>query len=157
MPPLEQGISWQVDTHEHKERSADWYWTLGFLVLAGAGLSIFLGNILFAVILLLAGGCIGFLSARGPREHMVAINQKGITLDGTLYPYKNIDNFWVDEALAGGPKLLVSTKGVLHPQLVIPLLSAPRAMAVRQYLRRFIAEEEQHAHVGEHVAELFGL
>lgn len=157
MPPSEQGISWQVNTHEHKERSADWYWTLGLLVLAGAGLAVFFGNILFAVILLLAGGCIGYLSARGPREHAVAMSQKGVTLDGTLYPYKNIDSFWVDETLAGGPKLLVSTKGVLHPQLVIPLLSAPRATAVRQYLRRFIQEEEQMPHVGEHLAEIFGL
>jgi hypothetical protein len=157
MPPQEQGITWHVDTHEHKERSVDWYWTLGFLALGGAALSIFLGNILFGVILLLGGGCIGALAARGPREHAVRIDQKGVVLDGTLYPYKNIESFWIDETRPAEPKLLVSTTGVLHPQLVIPLLASARATAARQYLRRFAKEEEQHMHIGEHLAELFGL
>src|SRR5258708_1468365 len=120
MPPQEQGLSWQITTHEHKERSADWYWALGLLVLAGAGLSVFFGNILLAVILLLGGGSLGFLVARGPREHQVTLNQKGLTLDGTLYPYKNISSFWVEET--SEPRLLVSTSGVLHPQVVVPLL-----------------------------------
>lgn len=157
MPPQEQGILWQVTTHEHKERSADWYWALGLLAAGGAALSIFFGNILFAVVLLLSAGCIGGLMARGPREHAVKIDQKGITLDGTIYPYKNIDSFWVDEARHDDPKLLVSTKALLHPQLVIPLISAPRAVTARQYLRRFAKEEEQHMHMGEYLAELFGL
>lgn len=148
-------MSWQIDTHEHKERSADWYWALGLLALAGAGLSVFFGNVLLAVILLLGGGSLGFLVARGPREHMVRLDQKGLTLDGTLYPYKNISSFWVEEGAT--PRLLVSTSGVLHPQLVVPLLSSVRAMGVRSYLKRFATESEQHAHIGEHLAELFGL
>jgi hypothetical protein len=155
MPPQEQGLSWQINTHEHKERSADWYWALGLLSLAGAGLSIFFGNVLLAVILLLGGGSLGFLVARGPREHQVTLNQKGITLDGTLYSFKNIGSFWVEEGPT--PRLLVSTSGILHPQLVVPLLSSARAMSVRSYLKRFAPEVEQHPHIGEHLAELFGL
>lgn len=155
MPPQEQGLSWQVTTHEHKERTPDWYWTLGLLILVGAGLSIFFGNILLAVILLLGGGSLGYLVARGPREHTVKLDQKGVVLDGTLYPYKNIHSFWVEEH--SEPRLLLTTSGVLHPQLVIPLLSSARAMSVRSYLRRFLQEEEQRAHLGEHLAEIFGL
>ncbi len=155
MPPQEQGLSWHVDTHEHKERSADWYWTLGLGALAGAALAVFFGNVLLGVILLLGGGSLGFLVARGPREHQVRVDQKGVTLDGTLYPYKNITSFWVEEG--NDPKLLLTTSGMLHPQLVVPLLSAARAQSVRAYLRRFATEVEQHAHLGEHLAELFGL
>jgi hypothetical protein len=157
MPPQEQGITWQVSTHEHKDRSADWYWTLGLLALGGAGLSVFFGNLLFAVILLLGGGCIGALAARGPREHAVRVDGKGLMLDGTIYPYRKLDSFWIEDSKANDPKLLVSTKGVLHPQLVIPLGNTTRGNAVRQYLKRFVKEEEQHMHVGEHLAELFGL
>jgi len=155
MPPQEQGLSWQVSTHEHKDRSPDWYWALGFMILGGAGLSIFLGNILLAVILVLGGGSLGFLAARGPREHMVKLDSKGVTLDGTLYPYKNIRSFWVEEG--ENPRLLLETSGVLHPQIIVPLFSTARAMSARNYLRRFAKEEEQHAHLGEHLAELFGL
>ena len=155
MPPQEQGISWVVGTHEHVERSADWYWTLGLLVLGGAALSVFLGNVLFAVILVLGGGSLGFLVARGPREHSCRLDHKGLVLDGTLYPYKNIRSFWVEES--SEPRLLLTTTGVLHPQLVVPLLSTMRAASVRSYLKRFATEEEQHPHMGEHLADLFGL
>lgn len=155
MPPQEQGISWHVETHEHKDHSTDWYWALGLLALAGAALSIFFGNILLAVILLVGGGSIGLLVARGPREHIVHLTQKGLSLDGTLYSYKNIENFWVEEG--ENPRLLLTTAGMLHPQLVVPLLSSVRAASVRAYLRRFVEEEEQHPHLGERLAELFGL
>ena len=147
MPPQEQGISWHVETHAHRERTPDWYWALGLLALGGAGLSVFFGNLLFAVILLVGGGSIGFLAARGPREHSVRLDQKGVTLDGTLYPFKNIESFWVEEGEE--PRLLVTTSGILHPQLVVPLYSSARAQTARNYLRRFAKEEEQHPHLGE--------
>src|SRR3989338_6524832 len=112
----DSGISWSVNTHEHTEHSTDWYWGLGLLALAGAGLSLFFGNLLFAVIIVMSAGSMGVLAARGPREHTVRIGGRGISLDGTLYRWSSIDSFWIEER--GDPRLLVSTKSVLHPQLV---------------------------------------
>ncbi len=152
----EQGIVWTVKTHEHKERSVDWYWALGLIAAAAAGMSIYFANYLFAVILVIAAGSIGVLVARGPREHAVRIDQRGISLDGTLYPYSGIHSYWVEPATEN-PRLLVMTTGLLAPQLVIPLESVARAMSVRLFLRRFAVEEEQVPHLGEHLAEIFGL
>jgi len=151
---------WTVSTHEHRERSNDWYWALGLLALVGAGLSLFMGNVLFALIIAIAAGSIGVLSARGPREHVVRLDPRGLSLDGTLYRWDTIDSFWAEpfneeQGLQG--RLLVTTRGILHPQLVIPLESAVRAGSVRAYARRFAKEEEQEAHIGEYLAELFGL
>ncbi len=151
----DQGIAWHVETHQEQERSTDWYWGLGLLTIAGAGLSIFFGNYLFAAILLLGAGSLGTMVARGPREHEVRVTPRGVTLDGTLYRWQNIDSFWVEEHRE--PHLLVSTKGVLHAQLVIPLLDQTRAQNVRTYARRFAQEEEQDAHLGHHIAQMFGL
>lgn len=149
-------ISWQVHTHTHKERSNDWFWGLGLLAVAGAVASIFFGNILLAVILLVGVGSIGILAARGPREHSVRIDARGISLDGTLYPYASVHSFWVEEE-GENPRLWVSTTGLLAPELALPLETRARAGQVRALLKRYVKEEEQGPHFGEHVAEMFGL
>jgi len=155
------GISWSVDTHEHHDHSTDWYWGLGLLAIAGAVLALFFGNLLFAVIIVMAAGSIGVLALRGPREHAVRLTDRGLAMDGTLYRWSAVESFWIEDerTLPAGrePRLFVSTKGVLHPQLVIPLGDKTRALSVRNYLRRHAHEEEQQAHLGEHLAELFGL
>jgi hypothetical protein len=151
----ESGITWHVDTHEHQERTNDWYWGLGLITLAAAGVSIFFGNLLFAAILVLGAGSLGVLVARGPREHEVKVTQRGLHLDGTLYRWSKVESFWVDEGR--DPHLLVTTQGILHPQLVIPLMDPNRARNVREYLKRLIKEEEQEPHLGHHVAAMLGL
>lgn len=149
------GISWHVDSHEHTERSNDWYWGLALITLAAVGISIFLGNYLFAVILLLGAGSLGTVAMRGPREHEVRLSQRGLSLDGTLYRWSAVESFWVEQH--ADPHLLITTQGVLHPQLVIPLLDPNRARNVREYLRRIIKEEEQEPHLGHHVVRMLGL
>ncbi len=153
-----QAISWQVQTHEHKDRSTDWYWGLGLGALVAAGVSLFFGNALFALIIVLGMGSIGVLAVRGPREHWVRIDTRGVSLDGTLYRFSSIQSFWVErETPHREARLLVTTNGIFSPQLVIPLGTMVRAQNVRAFMRRHAEEEEQEAHVGEHLAELFGL
>lgn len=151
----DSGISWQVDTHEHRERSNDWYWGLGLITLAVSGISIFLGNTLFAVILLLSAGSLGALIARGPREHEVRVTSKGLSMDGTLYRWSRVESFWVEEN--HNPHLLVTTQGLLHPQLVIPVGDLNRARNLREYLRKHSKEEEQEPHLGHDIAQMLGL
>ncbi len=153
--PDAQSISWNVMTHEHNERSIDWYWGLGVVAVLGAGLSIFFGNWLLAFILVIGIGSVGVLVARGPREHSVRIDARGVSLDGTLYRYSAMHSFWVERS--ENPRLLLSTSGVLSPQLIIPLHDERRAQNVRSYIKKYVEEEELHPHMGEVLAQLFGL
>lgn len=154
---MQADIEWSVITHEHRERTADWYWALALLAVGGAAISIYFGNLLLAVILLLGLGSIGYLSARGPREHMVRVEKRGVVLDGTLYPFGNIHSFWVEEELSE-PTLFLTTSGILAPRIAVPLDNSTHAAAVRTYLReQHVQEEEQQPHFGEHIAALFGL
>jgi hypothetical protein len=152
----DSGISWRVDTHEHKERTNDWYWGLGLIAATSAILAVIFGNALFAVIIILGLGSVGVLVARGPREHEVRVTTRGLHMDGTLYRWDKIESFWIEEQ-NHEPHLLLTTQGVLHPQLVIPIGDPSRARNLREYLRRIVKEEEQEAHLGHHVAEMLGL
>ncbi len=153
-----QAISWQVETHEHRERSTDWYWGLGLGAVAAAGISLFFGNILLAFIILIGIGSMATLVARGPREHWVRLDSRGVSLDGTLYRFASIQSFWIQaEDERHEARMLLTTNGIFSPQLVIPLGTMTRAQNVRAFMRRHAEEVEQEAHLGEHLAELFGL
>lgn len=154
--PEEKHITWEVSTHEHRERSNDWFWALGTFALVGSALAVWFGNGLLAIILILGTGSIGYLALRGPRTHTVRIGKRGITIDGTLYTYPTIHSFWVEHDTAK-PLLLLTTNAVLTPRISLPLDSQTQGEEVRVHLREFVKEEEQEPHLGEHLAEVFGL
>ncbi len=153
---------WNVVTHEHRDHSTDWYWTLGLVALVGAAASVYFGNILLAVILVVGIGSIGFLSVRGPREHSVRIDKRGISIDGTLYPYPIVQSFWIDETpnVRTGDdmaRLLLTTNNILTPHISLPLDGAEHAASVREYLRQYVEEQEIKPRFGENIAEMLGL
>ncbi len=147
---------WTVTTHEHRERSTDWYWALGVGALAVAVVSIFLGNLLFAVVVVLGAGSIGFLAARGPREHLVKIDERGVSIDGSRYAYESIMSFWVEHDTPT-PHLFLTLRGVVNPHFSLALDDEEQARAVREHLQNHVKEAEQGPHIGEHLAEIFGL
>lgn len=154
--PEHEEITWHVTTHEHKERTTDWYWALGLLTLVGVAVSIYFSNVLLAIILGVGGTFIGVLVIRGPREHTVKIDKRGIAMDGTLYPYSAIHSFWVEED-ADTPRLFLLTSSLLAPHITIPLDDVSHGAQVRTFLKKRLEEVEQQPRFGEHVAELLGL
>lgn len=157
MPPgREQIISWTVITHVHKTHSVDWYWSVGIITVVAAGVSIWLGNVLLAIILVVGVGSLGALYLRGPREQTVRVDGRGVSIDGTLYQYRGIKSFWV-ERNAENPRLYLTTHAIVSPHIMLPLENAAQAEQVRAYLKRVVHEEEQEPHFGEHLAEMFGL
>jgi hypothetical protein len=156
MPQQEQEISWRVASHHLRERTNDWFWWLGAAAIIGAAASIFFGNALLAIIIILGAGSIGFLATQTPREHTVSISPRGISIDGTRYPYKSVHSFWVEEH-QGDPKLYLSMSGILSSHFSLYIAEGVEPDQVRKYLKRYAAEEEQGPQIGERVAEIFGL
>ncbi len=147
---------WSVTTHEHRERSTDWYWGLGLIAIVGAGAAVFFSNVLLAVIVLLGLGSIGFLAARGPREHLIKIDARGLSIDGTRHPWESVVSFWVEHE-TDTPRLFLSMKGALMPFVSLDLDNREQGDAVRSHLAAYAAEVEQGPHLGERLAEIFGL
>jgi len=153
---IPESISWEVLTHVHKERTNDWYWALGLCAIVGAALSIWLGNLLFGILILVCAGSIAGLVMRGPREHAVELDERGLSVDGTLYPYRSLQSFWVD-ANPDYPRLFITTKGIITPHMALPLDNQDHAVEVHAYLLPRLLEVEQEPHLGEYVAEILGL
>jgi hypothetical protein len=149
-------ISWNVVSHAAHERSNDWYWGLGAIAIGSAILSIIFGNILLAIIIGLGSLSIGVLAAKQPREHSVTLSPRGVSIDGTLYPYRSVHSFWVEEH-QGDPRLFLSMQGIISPHYSLYLGQDINPSDVRTYLKKYVQEEEQGPQFGEHVAEMFGL
>ncbi len=154
--PVAQHMEWSTTTHEHYERSTDWYWGLGIIALVGSGAAIFFGNFLFAVIILIGTFSVGFLAARGPREHTMRIDDRGISVDGTRYPYSAVHSFFVEHDMEN-PRLFMTMRGALSPHFSLVLDSAQQGNDVRAHLKQHIEEVEQGPHAGEHLARILGL
>lgn len=148
-------IRWSAPAHEKQFRTSDWYWALGIIGVCGAAASVLWGNVLFAVIIAVGALSLGVLSAREPREHDVALTERGVVVDGDLYPYASLRSFWI----AAGrtvPRLYLSTTGIVHPHLVLGIHEPARVEDVYDYLSQYLEEEEAHS-LGTLAAELLGL
>jgi hypothetical protein len=155
-PEISDVISWEVLTHVHRERTNDWYWAVGLSAIVAAGISIWLGNLLFGVLIILCAGSLGALAMRGPREHTVEIDSRGIAVDGTLYPYRTLKSFWVDDN-PEYPRLFITTAGLIMPHMALPLDDMSHAQAVQDYLQPRLEQVEQEPHLGEHIIHMLGL
>jgi hypothetical protein len=151
----QENLSWEAPAHEHTERSNDWYWALGVLAVAGAVISLLLGNPLFSVIIALAALSLGMLAARGPRSYQIELDPRGITVDDSLYLFRSLESFWIDTETRDTPHLILTSRAVLVPQLVLPLAGVD-PHDVRDILIRYIEEKEQYESPFTRVAELFG-
>ena len=153
---MDQELTWQVASHTTRERSNDWYWGLGAIALVGAIASIVFGNILLAVIILLGAFSLGYLTAQKPREHTISVGPRGISVDGTRYPYRSIRSFWVEHNETHA-HLFVTMQGIVAPHLSIYLADTVEGDAVRRYLKKYVPEVEQGPQFGEQLAEILGL
>lgn len=102
-------LRWNAPEYFKNEHSVDWYWTVGLLIIASAGIAIWLQNILFAVIIVVAGILIFIIARREPKTFSVEVSDVGISIGGQLYVYETLDGFWIETTHPEGPKLLIDT------------------------------------------------
>jgi len=155
MPEQTQGVlRWSAYEHEHIERGSDWFWALGIIAVSAALTSILFGNILFALLIIVAAGTIGLLAKQPPELHEFEINERGIRIGNETHPYDAMISFWVDDTL-DEPLLLVDTTAFLSPNLVIPIDDiSPEA--IRGVLREKVDEVPMREPLAHKILEFFG-
>ncbi len=147
-------LTWIAKEYEHRERSIDWFWAVGVVAIALAVISIIFHNLLFAVFIIIATVTLLLYALRHPRDMRHELNERGIMIDSTLFPYKTLDSFWiVDHTLPN--KLLVKSQKIFMPYLVLHIENI-RSEEVRDFLLQYIEEEELHESVAQKLMESLG-
>ena len=121
MEPKLRSVVWEAPEHHHIEKTHDWYWALGILTIAISVTALFLGNILFGMLILIAGGVLSIAAAREPQIIPFAVTLRGVRVGNDLFPYSTLESFFIDEDNPLGPQLLIRSKRMFMPLLVIPL------------------------------------
>ncbi|TAL48791.1 hypothetical protein EPN83_03290 [Patescibacteria group bacterium] len=131
-------LHWQAHEYEERVRGADWFWAVGILTVAISVTAVILGNILFALVILLSGFSLSLYAARKPRLVDIVLSDKGVRIDNYFYPYHALESFWVDEH-SSSPKALIKSQKLFMPYIIVPLVEVNPEW-VRHYLSRHLPE-----------------
>jgi hypothetical protein len=147
-------LRWSAYDSEHVERETNWFWALGVIAISAAITSILFGNVLFAILIVVAAVVLGLIAKTPPQKHQIEISERGIRAGNILHRYEEILSFWVEEE-AETPLLLVDTTKFLSPNLIIPLDGVdPRD--VRALLREHTKEVPMREPIAHKVLAFFG-
>ncbi len=159
-------LKWSALEYEEKERSADWFWALGIIVVTSSIASVIFGNYFFAVLLVIGGLLLGFFAVKKPDIISYELNGSGLKIRNRLYPYESIKSFWVQTDITG--KEILPAQAGLRPTLFIksertfmPILSIPVDDNDTENIRAImisknVAEEEMKEHLSSSIMESLG-
>jgi len=139
-------MEWKGREYDHSPKSADWYWALGIIAVAGALASILFGNYLFALLVVIVAASLALHAAKMPPVHRFRLVEQGLSIGDELHPFERMVSFSVLEDVDGElpPLLSIKTESWLSPHLVIPLAGVD-ADAVYAYFLSHV-DEDEHKH-----------
>ncbi len=135
-------FSWDGSTHEHLEKTTDWYWGLGIVIVTGIAIAIISKNYLLAILLAMGGVMLGIYANDRPSPIHVEMSEHGIKLNKDLYLYETIESFWMYRDHRNRDQLLIITGSKILPQRIVSLPSDVSTTEIRTFLLDYIPEKE---------------
>ena len=150
-----RSITWEAPEHHHIEKGNDWFFALFIIIFAFVIVAILFNNVLFALLIGLAGGALGVSAAKRPNIIPYAVTVRGVLIEDTLYPHSTLDSYHIDEEDPRGPQLLIKSNKKLMPLMVLPI-PVDHIDDIESILKEKIEEEELEEPFLVKVLELFG-
>ena len=147
-------FQWQTPEYHYTERNSDWYWTVGIITAALVIVAFIFGDALFGLVVAISAFALAMFSARKPRMIRVEVSGKGVTIDKVLYQYPTLDSFFVDEGHHRGHRLMLKSKKIMMPLIVVPVDSDPTEL--RAFLMSRLKEEQFDQGFMQLILEKFG-
>lgn len=132
---------WEADEYEHTPKRRVWFIVLWLITLAMAAAAFFLGNYLFAVLILIAGSLLGWFATMNPKKVHFAITVQGLEIGGKLYAFDDLRSFCVFYDPPVFQELSIESRKVFMPRIRVPL-GASNLESLRKILVRFLPEEK---------------
>lgn len=145
--------SWTIDEYERHERGPMWY-AVAFIV--GVALVLYAmitQDFLFAIIIIMAGVIIGLSTLREPRRVLFQVTTRGVAVDRTFSPYKELKSFWILYEPPHVKNLYIDFRNPVTPHLKVPL-EEEDPLEVRSALLEFMGEEQSQE--DEPLSDLLG-
>lgn len=157
---LNDKLVWSALEYEEKDRSPDWFWALGVIIVTGSIAAIIFGNYFFAALLIISGLLLGFFARKKPEMVTYELNERGLKIRSRLYPYENIKSFWVQLGKSPGsgvkPILFIHSERAFMPIISIPIDETIAEDIYNIFMSQNIPEEEMREHPSERIMEVLG-
>ncbi len=148
-------VSWEAPEHHHTEKGSDWFWALGIITIACAVTTIVLGNVLFGIVILLAGVVTALVSVKTPRMMAYAVSLRGVRIGQDLHPYSSLKCFFLNEEHPHHVELLLQSKSIFMPLIIIPVPD-DAVDDIEYILETRLPEEHLEESLGHHLLEFLG-
>ncbi len=155
---MSSSISWKAYEYHHMPKTADWFWALGVISVSIAAISLIYGNIMFAILIIIAAIALAIHAHREPKLVDFELNEKGLRIEDTFYPYSSLDSYNIeahDTDIGVFAKALIKSKRTFMPLIVIPLADV-YIEEVDEYLSIFLKQEDHHETFEEKILEYLG-
>ena len=164
---MNEKLVWSALEYEERERSPDWFWALGIIVVTSSLAALIYGNYFFAALLVLGGALLGFFAVRKPEVVTYELGGKGLVVGDRFYPHENIKSFLVQSSKFGGthphedrtgikPLLFIHSERAFMPVITIPIEETMAEEIRSLMLAKNIAEVEMKEHPSEKIMEALG-
>lgn len=154
---MNEKITWETLDQIKNEKSSDWFWIVGIVAIAGAVLAIFFNNILLGLVILLSAFASFLLSNSPARMEYYELNNRGVIIGEEMYPYNSLDSFYViDEDGFERDRILIKSKKLFMPLIVMPLGNEVGVEEVREHLLEYVDEEEMTEPLSYYIMSLLG-
>lgn len=150
-------LEWEGREYDHNPKSADWYWALGIIAVAGAIAAVLFGNYLLGLLVVIAAASLALHAAKQPPLHRFRLVEAGIMIGDDLHPFERMLSFSVLEDIEDEfpPMISIKTESWLSPHLIIPLEGVDVDMVYAYFLQH--VDEAEHPHTfADLVAALLG-
>lgn len=151
----QNSLVWQGPEHVTKQRGADWFLVVGIVTLSLAISTLIFGNVLFAVLIVVASFALTLFALREPAIVTFSLTPQGLVVDDKKYPFAVLESFWITEPEGESARLVFQSGAVLMHHLVIPLQKVD-VDEVRNYLLDYIPEEEIYEPLSHQIMEYLG-
>lgn len=133
---LPEIIEWEAFEGLHGKRTVDWFWGVGLAGLVIGIIAILIGNILLAILTIIGAATVVLVAVKQPDLNYYALTPRGVVEEDRLYPYAELDVFWIQET--DPPVLLIRSKKDLSLLIDIPLPETADTQLVHDYLFQYI-------------------
>ena len=126
-------------------------------LLVGAGaLLIFKHDTLTSIFLILSSLVLVLYGSQKPTISNIIVNQKGVSVDDMVYPYKDLKSFWI-EYNPGGPKELSLESSRWYIPYIKVLLGNQNPVELRSLMINFLPEQEHENSLVSYLGKKIGL
>lgn len=144
---------WSAYEYEYYEKSADWYWWVGFVAIILLGFALWQRSFLFVLVLLLGWFTIVLYAIRPPQMISFSVAERGVLIGDRLYLWHDLRSFWIFYNPPMRKELVITPKKALLSAFKMNLGDADPS-ALHDILIKFLPEIEEEDSLIDNLARL---